>query len=279
LSVVHETATKVAGGDRLHLVAPTRELAAEALERIAPLVRERGTHGEWIDFADGRAWLKAEPLRGRARLRHALRASLLRRPLPRLAEYENLRWLRERLFQAPRPLAVGAACAAWSARWQFLLTREVSETSTLGHYLGEGTEDPTEVLDELAGEVARMHALHFIHRDLYPRNLLVKRKDASPARRIVFLDAWRGGARLQLRGAAYDLGCFFLHAPEWLSPRRLRRFFEHYLEHRSVQGKPVRPDPLRRAVIAERAAQFARLARKPHLRRGRPLPPERWTLD
>lgn len=276
--MVHENAVRVAGSDGLRLVAANRELASEALERIAPLVRERGTHGEWIDFAGGRAWFKAEPLRGRARIRHALRRTLLRRPLPRLAEYENLRWLRERLFQAPRPLAAGTACTSGSARWQFLLTREVNETSTLGHYLGEGAEDPTEVLDELAGEVARMHALHFIHRDLYPRNLLVKVKDASCARRIFFLDAWRGGARLQLRGAAYDLGCFFLHAPEWLSPRRQRRFFERYLEHRAVQGKPARAAPLRRAVIAERAAQFARLARKPPLRRGRPLPPERWML-
>ena len=112
------------------------------------------------------------------------------------------------------------------------------------------------MLDELADEVARMHALHFVHRDLYPRNLLVRGPDR--ARRIVFLDAWRGGARLQLRGPAYDLGCLFLHLPEWLSVERQQRLFERYLAQRAIQGKPAEAAPLRRALIRERATQRAR---------------------
>lgn len=259
------------GVDRLRVVAGTRELASGAVELIATLDGLLEAHGEWIELDGERAWFKAEPLRGRARARHALRATFLRRPFPRVAEYGNLRWLRERLFQAPRPLAAGVASTAGLVRWQFLLTREVEGAATLREFLAADAEDPTAVLDELADELARMHALHFVHRDLYPRNLLVRGPDH--ARRIVFLDAWRGGARLQLRGPAFDLGCLFLHLPEWLSPERQQRVFERYLAQRRIQGKPAEMVPLRRALLLERGAQRARLERDPSRRRGRPRPP------
>lgn len=267
------------GGGRLRVVGATEALAREAAERITDRARAEGTCGEWVELAGARAYLKAEPLRGRARLRHALRGAVLRRPLPRLAEYANLEWLRERWFQAPRPLAAGCVTSAGCARWQFLLTREVEDAWTLPELLAEGAENPTDVLDELAGEVARMHALHFVHRDLYPRNLLVLARGATPRRRIVFLDAWRGGERIQLRGPAHDLGCFFLDAPEWLDPPLQLRFFARYVAGRAAQGKPVEEAPLRRAVLAARAAQLARLSREPDRLRGRALPPARCALE
>jgi len=267
------------GGGRLRVVAATETIATAVVEALADRARAEGTHGEWVELAGARAYLKAEPLRGRARLRHALRGAVLRRPLPRLAEYANLEWLRERWFQAPRPLAAGCVTSAGCARWQFLLTREVLDARPLHELLAEGVEDPTDVLDELAGELARMHALHFVHRDLYPRNLLVRAQAATPRRRVVFLDAWRGGERLQLRGPAYDLGCFFLHAPEWLEGAQQRRFLARYVAGRAAQGKPVEEASLRRAVIGARAGLLARLEREPGRLRGRALPPARCALE
>ena len=41
------------------------------------------TRGEMIEFEQGRAYLKASTLRGMARLRHTLRRSVLRIPVPR----------------------------------------------------------------------------------------------------------------------------------------------------------------------------------------------------
>jgi hypothetical protein len=258
----------------VRIVAETAENAGEALERVISLARGREPRGEWIHFAGGRAYLKAEPLFGRARMRHTLRALLLRRPLPRLAEYGNLLWLRKNGFQAPEPLAAGSLLSRGAPRWQFLVSREVPLAPTLRSFLDAGKEDPAAILDELADEVARMHASRFVHRDLFPRNILIQAPTLE--RRVVFLDCWRGGARLQLRGPAYDLGCFFLHAHEWLTTETQRSFLERYVAGRTAHGRPIETAALLRSVTAERSALRARLKRSPHRLRGRPLPPEAW---
>lgn len=258
----------------LRLVARDDELLDAALEHAARAAATSEHAAGEVALAGRRAWLKGSPLRGKARLRHALRAHVLRRPLPRVGEYGNLRWLAQRLFRVPDALAAGVLWRAGAPAYQLLVTGLVEGALDLrAHLAARGALEP-ELLDELAGEVARMHALGFVHRDLYPRNLLVT--PAPGPRRLVFVDAWRGGARTQLRGPAYDLGCLMLHAPELLSRDERRRFLDGYVAARARQGRPVAREPLLAAVERERRALRARLARRPDLLRGRPLPAVEW---
>ena len=261
---------------RLRVIAPAVESGEAAIHLARARLSAPEPRSEAIEFLGEPAWLKSDAFPPRAALRHALRGLLLRRPLPRVAEYGNLRWMRERLFQAAEPLAAGSVSRAGLPRRQFLITRRIADATTLRVFLERGEEDPAAVLGELAAETARLHALRFVHRDLFPRNLLVRGPEAP--RRVVFLDAWRGGARFQLRGAAYDLACFFLSAPDLLTQGAQRAFFERYLAQRAVQGRPARAGPLLAAVVRERTALFEQLERAPHRRRGRPLPPRDWTL-
>ena len=64
----------------LHVVHASRESALRDAAAIAlDAARERTSAGRFLAFQGGRAYFKASPLRGRARVRHALRAHLLRR--------------------------------------------------------------------------------------------------------------------------------------------------------------------------------------------------------
>ena len=210
---------------------------------------------------------KFGPLRGKARLRHGARGVLLRAPAPRLAEFANLAWLRRNGFGAPRPLAAGAWSRGGLPHFQFLVTEHV-EAPTLAE-LGALAGDPRRApaLRELGFELARLHARGFVHRDLFPRNLLVAERGGEPL--ITFLDAWRGGRGFALRGPAYDLACFFLEAPALFEAREQGLFLGAYLAERVVLGKPVREGFLA-AVARERRALVRRtLAR---IARGSPVP-------
>jgi aminoglycoside/choline kinase family phosphotransferase len=78
------------------------------------------------------------------------------------------------------------------------------------------------------------------------------------------LDAWRGGARLQGRGVAYDLACLLSSLREWLTTEQLDAWLASYSAQRTEHGRPVNPDRLVRRVLKERTA-----LRKRYIRRGR----------
>lgn len=255
---------------------------AETMDRASELAlaaaRERSVVASFVELQGERAYLKASPLRGATRARHALRSLALRGRIPRVQEYFNLSWLTERLFQTPLPLAAGVLWRAGLPAYQWLLTRELPGVRTLREEL-ESERDAgarLAVLAELAREVARMHALRFVHRDLFPRNLLVGPRE-SP-RRIFFLDAWRGGCRPQLRGPAYDLACLYLRASELMTSEEQRAFLARYASERAALGRPHRGD-LARALRRERAGLVRRLERNPELLRGRAPPEPDWKLD
>ena len=265
---VAETRLSTPAGElRLWTHRPSaREPAAVLGEALARAAERRG---EALDFDGERAYLKGGPLPGKAALRHGLRAMLLRQPPPRLRETANLRWLDEHNFQVPLPLAAGVLWRAGLPRYQFLLTRWVGQARTLDRVLDEDTpQERRPILDELAREVARMHGLGFVHRDLYPRNLLAL--DPSATRRVFFLDAWAGGPGAGLRGPAYDLACLFLEADR-LEPQEQRAFLETYCAVRKADGRPV-PSRLLASVARNRRGLLRRLAREPARLRGRPQP-------
>lgn len=256
--VTHRKVALEAG--ELRIVARDDDSAGQAVQWAGVRAARAEILGAALELGATRAWCKAEPLPGRAAWRHGLRTVLLRSPLPRLREFQNLQWLRARCFEAPEPLAAGVLWRGGLPRWQFLITREVEDARELRELLEADAPEVAAALDELAREVARMHALRFIHRDLFPRNILVR---STPApRRIVLLDAWRGGARAQLRGVAYDLACLFLQLARWRSTAQLSEWLELYIEQRNVQGQPVDAAKLERAIARERAALARRYARR-----------------
>jgi len=241
------------------------------LQRVLGPATEQLHLGEVTGLGDRRAYLKGSPLRGRARLRHALRRAL-GLGLPRLTEFENLLWLRDNGFEAPLPLAAGSLEGRAGPRWQFLLTELVEPAEPLGALLEREGERALELFLLAARTAARLHARGFVHRDLYPRNLLVQDGASGPT--LILLDAWRGGARRQLRGPAHDLACLLLHAPRWLDGEATQEVLRAYSAGLGPRGSDVRS--LRRAVDRARERERRKLVRDPARLRGRPLPTREW---
>jgi len=244
-----------------------RRGAEIALER-APAVR-----GEMVAWSAARAYFKGSPLHGGARARWAVKHALLRQPLPRVRELLNLHWLRARVFQAPRPLCTGVLTRGGVARYQFLLTEEVVGARTLDVFLrtvAPGSRERAEVLAELACEVARMHALGFVHHDLYARNILVVPGVAHA--RLSFIDAWAGGPPPQWRSRAYDVACLLLRAPSTWEPSEIETFLARYFAERKVQDRPVEQHRFLGRMQTQRRRLIDRLRSRPHELRDEPLP-------
>jgi len=223
-----------------------------------------------MSFGGESAYLKASPLRAGSSRRHALRFHLLRAPAPRLQEYANLCWLRRAGFGAALPLAAGASWRAGAPRFQFLLTRRVRDGVTLDQALmAADPESRAAILDRLASEVARMHGLRFVHRDLFPRNLLVS--DAAAAPRITMIDCWAGGRGCQRRGPSYDLACLFLDGAQLFEPLEQAVFLRRYLAARRIEGTGAAQSLVRR-IRRERQGLVAKLRRDPARLHGKPAP-------
>lgn len=249
---------------RATTVGAANALAALDTEmRAACAAQTQG--GELRALAGARVYLKYGSLRGHARRRHGWRARVGLR-LPRLAEYANLEWLRAHDFDAVEPIAAGAYWERGLPHFQFLATRAVEDAETLRARLER--DAPTEaralLAARLGGEVARLHRAGFVHRDLFPRNLLVTANDE----RIVFLDAWRGGPGLALpgRGPSYDLACLLVHGVELFATAELDALLDAYFAGRAIEGRR------RGAFLSRVGRQRARLV--DHLaRKGRTTPP------
>lgn len=237
------------------------ELADRIVERFRAHAAAAQIVGERAAIDGDELYVKGTPFPRRSRLRHALRRRVLRRTLPRLAEYANLCWLRANGFHAPEPVVAGAFWRAGLPRYQFLATRWVSPALPLrGALAGATSAQRGAITSELARELARLHAAGFVHRDLYPRNLLVETR--GPHYAIVFLDAWRGGERLQLRGAAWDLACLFLEGTALWTFDEQALLLDEYIGASTRAGRAPAPAKLMRAIERARATLERRAARQ-----------------
>jgi hypothetical protein len=262
---------------KLAVLAPRPELAQLAIEPALAALLGPPRTAQAVDLGGRAAWIKASRLAGKAAWRYGLRRTLLRLAPPRVRELENLDWLAERLFRAPQPLAAGYVVRGARMRFQFLLTGRMEDVRPLDEALGGASQaERAALLDELAREVARLHALRFVHHDLYLRNVLVRPPHVGPgdARRLCFVDAWRGGPFYPWRGPAFDLGCLMLDGAGLMSPGEQRHFFQLYVAQRAVQGRPADGRRLLDATARARAAQVERVRREPHRwrRAGEPAP-------
>ena len=243
----------------------------ELFEACAPRLEEalrKGSSGRERIRLGGRAGVhKYGPLWGKARWRHALRLHLLRASLPRLREFENLTWLRRHGYGAPKPLFAAAFLRHGLPLFQALVTEEVPDATTLRQLLEAGPSPVrTPAVEELGRLVAGLHAQGFVHRDLFPRNLLVTHGEDGP--RLHFLDAWRGGPRRGLRGPTYDIACLLLYAPSLLERDEEALLLATYFDARAQEGAP-----LDREHLLARAARMRRRLVLHLERRGRHSPP------
>ena len=170
--------------------------------------RDAGSQLEWCPHPVTSAWVKGGRLRPGSALRHGLRRLALGRPYPRLREFENLVWLREQGFLAPRPLLAGLGSLRGRPVLQFLATEWVPDAPSLAGLveLGASSERLVSATAEVGRMLARLHAAGFEHRDAYPRNFVL---DASG--RPWVLDTWRGGPvvpRHRARAIARDRADF-----------------------------------------------------------------------
>jgi hypothetical protein len=248
--------------------------AAAAWSALAPSLPARAPFSARCELAGADAFLKASALRGKARVRHALRGLLLHRPAPRLAEYQNLVWLRAHGFAAPEPLAAGVWRERGLPRHQFLATRWVDAPRFDAAFAAADVPERAHLLELAARTLARLHALGFIHHDAHVRNLLVRGAPAGE-RELVLLDAWRGGPAPQLRSPSYDLACFLLDAAGLAQAHEIEAFFGHYGAARAAAGAPVELHALAARVARERAALWQRLAAREPERAARLAP--RWS--
>jgi hypothetical protein len=226
----------------LHVVASRPALLEPASDLAADAARA-GTKGiQRVQLGGEDAILKSSPMHGRSALRWAAKCALLRARLPRVAEHDNLAWLAKRLFATPVPLAAGGVFRGGVPRWQFLVTRRVADGVPFETWFPSAPPDArAHVLAEIAREVARMHALRFVHHDLWPRNLLVVQHAGSPRPGVVFLDAWAGGPGFQLRGTGYDVRCFTSGMAASWTPAEARAWSAAYAAERRV-GLASEPD-------------------------------------
>lgn len=231
------------------------ELARAALEGSARGARsERGPRS----LGPLAVYFKGSPLRPRPALRHALRRSA-GGEIPRLQEFANLDWLRAHGFQAARPLLAGVRTRAFLPRYQFLFTEFRPEPTLSQWFPRAARAQRTLQLESLARDVARMHRLGFVHRDLFARNLLVG--TSAPGQPCAFLDAWRGGPGRGLRGPEHDLGCLFLDGASLFEREEQSLFLTTYQEESKRLGRG-QPEDWPARVERARAAVFRREARR-----------------
>ncbi|MEM9382616.1 MAG: lipopolysaccharide kinase InaA family protein [Planctomycetota bacterium] len=230
--------------------------------------------------------LKAGPLARSGARRHGLRRLALGAPAPAEAEFHNLRWLQQRLFRVPRPVAAVTVLVGGLPTRQLLATEAVHGAENAAHAWRVADGRTTAAWSrELGRELGRMHALRFLHGDLYPRNVLVgaPAADGSPGhgRSLVWLDAWSGGPtawrRGSLRRVEQDLGAWFSSAADWMSAEEQSTVLEEYVAARAANR---RPGPEVRRLVARiqraRRVELARLERDRGRLRGEPFPVAGW---
>ena len=249
----------------------------EAHELVQELVKRPAPVGEFLTFAGASCYCKAGKLMGKSQWRHALRGWFRLGHVPCVQEYFNMCWLHNRHFQVPLPMVGGVIRRHGLPAYQFLITRQVLGSTTLDAALeNEPPQGRRELLRELAQEVGRMHALSFVHHDLFPRNILVAPTDWP--RRILFLDLWAGGDCVHFRSPAYDLGGFLLESAHLLEAEERREFLENYRTSSQSQGRAA-PSNLLDLIGQQYGKLHARLTQQPERLRGHALPEDWATME
>lgn len=273
--------------EHARIVGPAGPIRGEAAARWLRIVEGLGTSGSGIpiDVDGAPAIAKVGALRRGSRF--LIRRALTGQASPAEAELAHLVWLRERLFRCPRPLVAVTLVRRGVPVAQAFVSARIEAAVPLDRAwpdAGEGARGRW--ASELGREVGRMHALRFLHADLYGRNVLsAPRATEGPGvgRELVLVDAWAGGPDAWRAGRVSslerDLGCLFAEAAGWMGEAHQALVLESYARSRSANGRPVDAGGrwLARAIAA-RGAELRRLRRAPARLRGRAMPDDAWPV-
>jgi len=188
--------------------------------------------------------------RWRQRFRGMLRGTLLKASRAK-SEFHVLRRMRQLGIQAVRPVAFGERRAFGFVRSCFLITEAVPDAMALSTFItkfgrhrggARAWHVRQEVLCSLARQVRHMHAMGFVHRDLFWRNVLIR---SLPEDRFefYFLDAAVGKRiRLQQRrqdSIVGDVAAMGALAPHFCSKSDQLRFLRTYLDKRRLDKEDL----------------------------------------
>lgn len=135
-------------------------------------------------------------------------------------EFENLAQLRAWGFDAPAPVSYGEERRGGCLMRSCLISEAVPAARGLDIAIREGQRD----FLKLADYVRRLHEYHFIHCDLFWRNILLTGNSLD---RFFLIDAHKGGYRRGSR--AEDLAALDAPAPAFFRRTERLRFFLRYL--------------------------------------------------
>ncbi|MFO0932190.1 MAG: lipopolysaccharide kinase InaA family protein [Planctomycetota bacterium] len=152
-----------------------------------------------VDGTVGRFHLKRYRYGGWATAKGLLGRGTLFGTAPEVAEFKGLEFLREHGVPAVRPVAAASRTEKGRLVAHALLTEHVPDSIDLAARLatpGDPVRDDVATrrrVAQLIGRHAhRMHSEGFVHRDLFPRNVLVRVDEDGPS--VWFCDCRRGGA-------------------------------------------------------------------------------------
>jgi tRNA A-37 threonylcarbamoyl transferase component Bud32 len=184
---------------------------------------------------------------------------------PARREAANLEWLRERGFPAVKPVAWGCRRITAFVDGCFLVTRGEPGFESLSSAIAAA---PARVwVAPLGRLVRRLHEAGFFARDLYLRNILVRRSDALEPQQvppaILLLDLPNGhrlrpGEPGRRAAAVYDLATLDREAAGHLSRTDRLRFLRAYL------GDGDADRNLLDAIEARQRVQVAKHERRKH---------------
>ena len=162
------------------------------------------------------------------------------RPSKARLEWSNTLALRRIDVPTAVPLAVGARRSRGWVRRSVLMTGAIEPVLSLAHFMKQPTHDAAaRLLDQLARNVATMHAAGFYHRDLHGNNLLCRRRRDGQML-VLFVDLHEGIwlPRVPRRWAVRDLAR--LNASLTANRAARYRFLKRYLRERKLEGRQLR---------------------------------------
>jgi hypothetical protein len=257
------TASRTFDGAPLHLTFLDGSEPDEGLIEAGLARRDQRDGGGWVELGDSskRAWVKGGRLTGKSSFRHGARMFFAQHPLPRVAEYNNLTWLRHSGFPAAVPLVAGVLLGRWGLpRAQFLATLKVDKSRNLFALLADATTSKDVrrgSLSDAGHLVAQLHLAGFEHRDFFARNLV-----RDQAGTLTILDAWSGGPCSTARFSMRDVAGFLADSQGVLKEAEADLFLGAYLsETSSVIEVPTRAQ-IDREVRAMASAMSRRKSRR-----------------
>ena len=267
-----------------------RDRAAALFERVEARARPGAEFTRLEGAGSAEFFLKGGPVERERGRRLALERLLLRRPPPRLREYECFRRVHAAGFAAPEAVFAAARVASRGVvptrvLSQLLVTVRVPSAAGYEALLSSRRAHEREAaLDALAATLARFHAAGFEHGDLFARNL-VHHHRADGTLEPVLLDMWRGGrrhdplrtkaAKLE-RTAARDLALLLTDFVQHTDAAEQARFLALYRTEFAAAVHDFDAQRFTRALAGGYARAVARLTQDPARRHGRPLPPGDW---